>query len=55
MISALYQNRLSKFVLDTLITSGHRPEQIDAVVKTGGSSIFQLLLPCWDISSVPSG
>ena len=33
-----YQEKIEKVVLETVIQSGLEPEQIDAVVKTGGSS-----------------
>ena len=33
-----YQEQIEKVVLDTVIASGLEPEQIEAVVKTGGSS-----------------
>lgn len=42
-----YQEQIEKVLLDTIIASGLEPEQIDAVVKTGGSSnipAFTLML-----------
>jgi molecular chaperone DnaK (HSP70) len=33
-----YQEQIERVLLDTVIASGLEPEQIDAVVKTGGSS-----------------
>ena len=33
-----YQEQIEKVLLDTLVVSGLEPEQIDVVVKTGGSS-----------------
>ena len=35
---AEYQEQIEKVLIDTLLASGLNPEQIDAVVKTGGSS-----------------
>jgi hypothetical chaperone protein len=37
-----YRNEIEKVLLDTVIASGLEPEQIDAVVKTGGSSNIPL-------------
>ena len=35
---AEYREQIEKVLLDTVVASGLKPEQIDAVVKTGGSS-----------------
>jgi len=35
---AVYREQIEKVLMDTVLASGLEPEQIDAVVKTGGSS-----------------
>ena len=42
-----YRNQIEKVLMDTVLESGLEPEQIDAVVKTGGSSsipVFSAML-----------